>query len=160
MPKYNNNKMGGDPPSGPVRKFIDREPVWRKAQNYVDKTASDIRNAPGKRIRSMVPEMKNRNIGGGVVVGSVGAAIVKVLKDYAPIDASVNIVNTEDVNGGVEYTINVDSPFSNVAEAEAFFESASGFTSILTDKYNIEGVRVLKTRVLRDTYEVKVLVED
>jgi len=160
MPKMNKNNMGGDPPSGPIRKLLDREPIWRRVINKADKKASDIRNTPGKAIKNAAPKMKNRNIGGGVGIGMVGAAIVKVAKDYAPVDTSVSIVNTEQAHNGTLYTVNVDSPLSNVAEAEAFFESASGFTSILTDEYNIQDVNVVKTRLVRDTYEVKVFVHD
>lgn len=142
---------------------LDREPVWRKAEAKLDSVASQTRNRPGRRLRRQFPQLENRNIGGGVAVGAVEAGIAVVLKDSLglPLQSDVEIVDTEMMGGRtVEYTVNVDAPFENMARAEAFFDAAVGFTSLLTDKLQVEDVEVLKQRILRDTYQVKVLVED
>lgn len=142
--------------------IIDREPVWRKIEDRVDDRAHSLRNRPGKRVKRSIPSFENRNLGGGIAVGILEAAIAIILKDTlgVPFGSDTEAVGAEPTGDGVIYTINVDAPFENMAQARAFIESGTGFTSVLTDRINVSNVDVLKTRVLRDTYQIEILVED
>lgn len=147
-----------------ARRFniVDREPIWRRVEDAMDDAASDIRNAPGRNLRKQFPEFDNRNFGGGIAIGSLEAAIAIILERTigVPFGSDVEITDTEPTSGGTIYTVNVDAPFENMAQARAFFESQTGFTSLLMDTYNVENVEVLRTRPARDTYQVEMLVED
>jgi len=143
-----------------LKKFTEREPVWRQVEKKVGPRASKARNRPMNRLEKRVPQVPNRNIGGGVGIGIIGAAIIRAVKDYVPLATSVDLVDTQDTNGGVLYTLNVDAPMQDIAKAEAFMEAASGFTSVLTDRMQVEDARVVKSRVVKDTYEIKVLVSN
>lgn len=139
----------------------DREPIWRKAEDLVDNTGYNLRNKPSNAL-GVLPRYKNRNIGGGIGIGVVQAAIAKILDDTVgvPFGSDTEIIGMEPADNGVVYTVNVDAPTENMAQARAFLESGTGFTSILTDLLQVENVEVLKTRTLRDTYQVEVLIED
>lgn len=143
-------------------KRLDREPIWRKLEDKVDSKASEVRNVPGSRLKRKFPQFENRNFGGGIAVGLVEAGVAMILKETVgvPFGSETEIVGVTPRNGGVVYTINVDAPANNMAEARAFLESGTGFTSILTDKLEVENSEILKTRVLRDTYQIEILVED
>lgn len=139
----------------------DREPVWRKAEDAIDDTGFNLRNKPSDAL-GLLPRYKNRNIGGGIGVGIVQAGVAKILDDTVgvPFGSETEIVGIEPADGGYIYTVNIDAPTENMAQARAFLESGTGFTSILTDLLKVENTEVLKTRVLRDTYQVEVLIED
>lgn len=145
-----------------VRRRLNSKPIWRRAENIVDDTLHNVRNAPGDALRKNIPEVDNRNFGAGLAVGTVEAAVALVLKETIgiPFGSDVEIVDTEPAQGGVIYTVNVDAPFQNMAQAQAFFESGTGFTSLLTDQIDVQSAEVLRTRPLRDTYQVEILVED
>lgn len=145
-----------------VRDMLDREPVLRKLEDRFDDRLSSLRNRPGDMLSQRVPQIPNRNIGGGIAVGTVEAAIAIVLEETVgiPFGSDVEVVDTDSVRGGTLYTVNVDSPFRNMARARAFFESTTGFTSLLTDLLEVQSTEVLRTRTIRDTYQVEVLVQD
>lgn len=145
-----------------LRRALDREPIWRRVEGRIDKRASRIRNRPGKAVARRLPQFPQRNFGGGITVGVVQAAISIVLERTVgiPFGADTEIVDTEPASNGTLYTVNVDSPFENMAQAKAYFEANTGFTSLLTDLLEVRNVEVLKTRPLRDTYQVEILVED
>lgn len=145
-----------------IRRALDREPIWRRLENRVDARASRIRNRPGNFLAGRVPQFPQRNFGGGVTVGTLQAAISVVLEETLgiPFGSDTEIVNTSQRGNGVLYTVNVDAPFQNMAQAKAFFEANTGFLSLLTDELQVDSVSVLKTRPLRDTYQVEILVED
>lgn len=144
------------------RNALDREPVWRRVEGMIDDTFHSARNAPGEMLQKRVPQFPNRNFGGGVTVGAVEAVIAIVLKDTVglPFGSDVEIVDSEPRDNGTLYTVNVDAPFENMARAQAFIESGTGFTSLLTDLLDVRSSEVIKTRTIRDTYQVKVLVQD
>lgn len=141
---------------------LDRKPPWRKLENRIGSAPRRLRNRPGDALRKRVPEFENRNFGAGVGVGIVEAGIALVLKETVgvPLGSDTEAVGAEVTEEGVIYTINVDAPFRNMAEARAFLESGTGFTSVLTDKIDVRETEILKTRVLRDTYQIDVLVVD
>lgn len=141
-----------------VKNVIDREPFWRSLGDRMAPRASRIRNRPGRRIEDTVPELNERNFGSGIGAGTIGAGIMKVVTQYAPIGTEVEIADTEFRNGAVLYTVNVDAPFWNTARMQAFFESASGFTNLFTDLVEIQDAEVVRQRILKDTYQIQVLV--
>lgn len=144
--------------------LLSEKNVVQRVEDRIDSQASNARNAPGEVARSLLPRVSDRNIGAGIAIGVIEATIAIVLKDTIgiPVQSDVEIVDTaaNPDGDGVIYTVNVDAPFENMARAEAFFDSTVGFTSLLTDSLNVTDVQVLKKRVLRDTYQVKILVED
>lgn len=146
-----------------VMGIVDREPIWRRLEDKVDDVGYRVRNAPGERLRKRIPSFENRNFGGGVAVGTIEAAIAVILEETVgvPFGSDTEIIHVEPVEGRANvYTVDVDAPFENMASAKAFFESQTGFSSLLTDLIEVEDVEVLKTRPLRDTYQVKIRVED
>lgn len=145
-----------------IRKRLDREPIWRRIEDRIGDRPSNIRNRPGGRLEKRFPKFENRNFGGGTAVGIVQAAIVTVIEDTVgvPFGADAEIIGVEPVSGGVLYTVNVNAPSENIAKARAFIDAGTGFTTILTDLLDVRSVEVTKTRMIRDTYQVEVRVED
>lgn len=145
-----------------LRQAFDREPILRRIQNRVSGGASRTRNTPGKTLQSRLPQFPNRNFGGGVAVGSVEAGIALVLEETLgiPFGSDTEIVDSQEIPGGMLYTVNVDAPFENMARARAFFEAQTGFTSLLTDLLDVREVRTVKTRAFRDTYQIEVSVRE
>lgn len=143
--------------------IADREPIWRKAEDRIDDVGYKLRNIPGSRLQKRMPNFENRNFGGGVAVGTIEAAVAVILEETVGVpfgsDTEIIDVEPEDRESNI-YTVDVDAPFENMATARAFFESQTGFASLLTDLIEVEEVHVLKTRPLRDTYQVKIRVED
>lgn len=145
-----------------VRDAFDREPIWRRVEDRIDDKASNLRNRPGKRLQKRFPQVPRRNFGDGIAVGTIEAAIAIILEDTVgiPFGSETEIVDSEPVNGGTLYTIDVDAPTENMARAKSFFEANVGFTSLLTDFLEVESVQVLRARPLRDTYQIKIKVVD
>ena len=149
-------------PRRPIRDNMDREPLLRKVENVIDTRASNARNSTSDRLAKRMPEFDQRNIGDGFAVGVVQAAIGKVLKDTlgVPFGSDAEITDVNATVEGTVYTLNVEAPTKTVAEVRSFFEAGAGFTSILTDLLNVEETRIMKQRVMRDTYQVEILVVD
>jgi hypothetical protein len=145
-----------------VRRALDREPIWRRVEGRIDNRASRLRNRPGGTLKRRIPQFPNRNFGGGIAIGVVQAAISIVLERTVgiPFGADTEMVDTTITNEGTVYTVNVDSPFENMAQAKAYFEANTGFTALLTDLLEVRSVSLIKTRPLRDTYQIEILVED
>jgi len=143
-----------------ITKVVDREPILKKAQDRVSERVSSIRNRPGSRAEKVAPQFENRNLGGGVMTGAIAAGVATILEDTVglPFGASVDIVNVEATEGGEIYTVNVNAPTENIAEARALIDSATGFTSYLTDTFSVESVDVLNHRIARDTYQIELKV--
>lgn len=141
---------------------LDREPIWRKIEERIQGRASKRRNAPGERLTKYSPSFEHRNFGDGKAVGMLEAAIAVLLKQVigVPLGSEVEVIGVEAAEDGNIYTVNVDAPFKNMAEAQAFFESGTGYASVLTDLMQVEETEVLRTRSLRDTYQVKIRVRD
>lgn len=145
-----------------LRSTLDREPVWRKIEDRFANPGHKFRNIPGSRIRSRVPNFQNRNFGAGKGVGIVEAAIAVILSETVgvPFGADADVQSVEPAGNGTLYTVNVNAPTQNMAEARAFIDSGTGFTSILTDTLRVRNVELLDRRTLRDTYQIEVLIED
>lgn len=95
-----------------------------------------------------------------MAVGVIGSALEDLIATYVPIGSDTEVVGISGRGDGIVYTINTDAVFENMAKAEGFMESGTGFASFVTDKIDVENVEVLRTRPLRDTYQVEVYVED
>lgn len=145
-----------------VREVIDREPFWRKIEDRISNPGHNIRNVPGSKIRSRIPNYRNRNFGGGKGIGIIEAAIAVILSETVgiPFGADADVQSVEPTSRGSLYTVNVNAPTQNMAEARAFIDSGTGFSSVLTDTLRVENVEILDTRTLRDTYQIEVLIED
>jgi len=143
-----------------LRALGNRKPIIRRVEDRVDQAAHDTRQIPDEFLQERVPELENRNIGGGRVVGIVSAAVATAVEDAVgvPFGASSDIIDTEVVDEGVLYTVNVNAPIETMAEARAALDSTTGFTSFVTDKIDVEDVEVQKMRIVRDTYQIDVLV--
>lgn len=130
----------------------------------------NARTEAGRKIRlktedavvKITPTWESDNIGAGTIAGAMIAAVSTVLDDYAiPLGSETEIVDVDAAsNGGVKYTVNVNSAFQNQARFKAMIESGTGFTSLLTDKFNVQTEDVLKERPARDTWQYEVVVED
>lgn len=144
------------------RKRLEMEPIWRKLEDRLEGPLHKLRNRPGTSIKKRFPQFENRNIGGGVAVGLVEAGVAVILEETVgiPFGSDVDTSGISKRPDGVVYTINVDAPTQNMAEARAFLDSGTGFTSILTDTLKVRDTEVLKTRAIRDTYQVEILVKD
>lgn len=142
---------------------FDREPIIRRIERRIDDRAHRFRiNTFDKPLQRRVPKIGQRNLGQGIGAGVVEAGIAIVLEETVgiPFGSDVEVVDTEGVEGGTLYTVNVDAPLENMARARGFFEATTGFTSLLTDVWMVENVEVLRTRPLRDTYQIEVMVRD
>lgn len=119
-----------------------------------------IRDAPGKLADKSLPDVSVFNLGSGRGVGALTAGIITILEDTVgvPFGASVDIVNTETLEEGMRYTVNVNSPTQGVAEARAFIDSSTGFLSYITDEYDVESAEVVDERIFRDTYQFELVV--
>ena len=140
----------------------DREPIWRKFEDQLEGPASRIRNRPGKMLKKRMPKFENRNFGGGLAVGTLEAGVAMILKETlgVPFGSDTEVVDAVAENGATIYTVNVDAPANNMAEVRAFLESGTGFSSLLTDTIDIQSSEVIKTRIARDTYQIKIKVVD
>lgn len=143
-----------------LKKVAGNEPVLRRVGDRIDKRASNIRNRQSRRVRMLTPSMDRRNLGDGMAVGAAGSAVASAIEAYLPIGSDTEIVGVSESGKGVVYTVNIDAPFENLARAEASLESGTGFTSFITDKIEVKSASVLRSRPLRDTYQVEVYIED
>lgn len=139
-----------------------RKNIFRRVEDRVDNRARKLRNRLDDPLERRVPKVENRNIGNGIGVGAIEAGIAKILDDTlgVPFGSDTEIVDAEPIDGGMKYYVNVDAPLRNMARMRGFFEAGTGFTSLLTDEVDVEDVDVVKTRVLRDTYQIVVNIRD
>lgn len=136
-------------------------PIVKRVRDRASNRLSKMRNRPSNALQKRTPKMAKRTFGEGTVAGAATAGVAVILEDTlgVPFGGSADITNIEDRGGYTLYTVNVDAPARNMAQARAFIESTTGFTSYLTDEYDIENARVETTRFARDTYVVEVAVE-
>jgi len=145
-----------------IAEALNREPFIKQVSDAVTDTAHNVREAPDNAIQQNTPDIPRRNLGGGTAIGAITAALATVVEDTVgvPFGASSDIVDSEPVNGGIKYTVNVNAPIETMAEARASIDSTTGFTSFLTDRIEVDNVEIEKTRILRDTFQVEVIVRD
>lgn len=140
---------------------FDREPAWRRLKDRATEPGHNIRTAVGGQFGDRIPEFENRNFGGGIGVGTVGAALATVLEDVVgvPFGGSADTVGVNvNSDGSIDYTVNVNSPTEDMAKVRAFLDAGTGFTSLLTDQLDVEDVELVTKRPARDTYQVKLRI--
>ena len=109
----------------------------------------------------ITPTWETENIDPGTLVGASIAALSAVLDDSpTPLGSDTEIVDTEVIDGGVRYKVNVDSAFRNQGRFKAMMESGTGFTSLITDRFDVEEEDALKERPVRDTWQYKIVVDE
>lgn len=143
-----------------IKDVMGDEPILRRIGGRIDDRASNVRNRQSRRVQMATPSLDRRNLGDGMTVGIIGSAIEDLIATYVPIGSQTEIASVKSQGEGIVYTINTDSVTENMARAEAAMESGTGFTTFLTDNLDVENVEVLRTRPLRDSYQVEVYVED
>lgn len=126
----------------------------------IGEQTSQVRGKPAEVVENVAPELPDMNIGGGQGAGAVGAGILTLLEDTVgvPFGSSTDIVNIEEDGTDLIYTVDVNSPTENIAKARAAIDSGTGFTTYLTDEFDIDSAEVVSTRVMRDTYRVEVRI--
>lgn len=136
------------------------KPPLKKLTDRVSRRASRMRNRPTERLQEQSPSFENRNIGDGMSVAFLQAAVTQVLKDVVgvPLAAEADITSVQNHSKGKVYTIVVESPTESLAEARAFLDAGAGFTSILTDVIDVQDTKIVRNRIVRDTHEIEVLV--
>lgn len=152
--------------SGPVRKRLQGKPPLRRLEERFElqEKSSDVRNRPGQRLVDGVPQPEQRNIGGGKFVGAIEAMTATILEDVVgvPFGGSSDVLEVEENpdGDGYIYTVNTNAPTKNMAQAKAFIDASTGYTSFFTDYYDVESVDVISARTLRDTHQIKLKVQD
>lgn len=144
-----------------LREVVDRKSIPRKLDGRFKNRVHNLRMKPGSRLER-IPDFENRNFGSGKGLGILEAAIATIIEDTVgvPFGADADVSTSTVTENGVRYVVDVNAPTQNMAEARAFIDSGTGFTSILTDKLNVENVELLKVRTFRDTFRVTILVEN
>lgn len=137
---------------GPLRPLTGR----------VERKSSKVRNALGDTLEDIGKDAVDRNFGNGEVIGLAGAGLIVILEDTVgiPFGAGSEIVDSEAVEGGTVYTIDVNAPTKNIAEMRAFLDSTTGFASLLTDKVETQDIQVINFRPGRDTHQIEIEVRD
>lgn len=150
------------------RQFSDYEigqnvKLAEKIQRQVDDKADplhDLRVNVNDTIVEISPTVHNENFQQGTLVGAYVSAVAQIVDEYVPILADTEIVGTEPVENGTRYTVNVDSPLKSQARFRAMMESGTGWTSYITDRYDMEEPEAIKKRLTRDTWQVEITVLD
>lgn len=119
-----------------------------------------LRNKPGEALQRRMPSLGDSNIGEGTLAGAITAGAAVVIEDTigVPFGASADTYEVRREGEWVVYEVDVNAPSQNMAQARAFIDSTTGFTSFLMEEYNVEEAEVVKVRPLRDTYRVQVKV--
>lgn len=133
-----------------------------RVQDAASGRASKWRNRPGNVLETVNPGLiDKRRFTEGKGVGALAEGGIVVLEDVigVPFGASSDVIDVSQAeDGAYVYTVNVNAPTENMAEARALIDSGTGFSSYLTDQLDVESADIISTRVLRDTYQVKVKV--
>lgn len=120
----------------------------------------EVRTYVGDRLVEVSPNFDNENFNKGTITGAFVSAIAAVVNEYVPIAADTEIVDSEPVQDGTRYTVNVDSPLESQARFRAMLESGTGWTSYLTDEFDMEDPQAIHKRPARDTWQVEVTVKE
>jgi hypothetical protein len=139
--------------------------IGDRIKQRVSSRTFKLRNRPGEALQERMPSASKRNIGEGTLAGAITAGIAVVAEDTlgVPFGASADTYEVERLtqNGDewILYTVDVNAPSQNMAQARAFIDSSTGFLSYIVDEFDVEEADVVTVRPLRDTYRVKVKVK-
>lgn len=119
-----------------------------------------LRNKPGEALQKRMPSLGQSNLGEGTLAGAITAGAAVIIEDTVgvPFGASADTYEVHREGEWVVYTVDVNAPSQNMAQARAFIDSTTGFTSFLMEEYNVDEAEVVKVRPLRDTYRVQVKI--
>lgn len=138
--------------------------LYEKVRDALDKRAGAAHEARvnvGNKIVEITPNWDNENINPGTATGAVMAGLASIVDElYVPISADTEVAEVERVDGGVRYLVNVDSGFEQQARFRAMMEAGSGYTSLITDDFDLSDADVLTKRPGRDTWQFEVVVKD
>lgn len=138
--------------------------LYEKIKDAIDSRADaahEARVTIGDKIVEVTPNYENENIDPGTATGFIIAAISDITDElYVPIAADTEVVNTESVENGTKYTVNVDAGLEQQARYQAMMEAGTGWTSFITDSFDQEDPEAIRNRVVRDTWQVEVTVRD
>ena len=127
-------------------------PNIRDAESGLATSFSGFRNDLSRAVRETIPTLEERNVGEGRLIAL----------QLAPLGfmfgGTVDIEESESVQGGTLYTVNVNSVSENAAVASSYLSAGNGIASYVVDRLEREDVKVQNERILVDTYEVKVFV--
>jgi len=131
------------------------EPQFREYKRQIASKTSELRNMAGDALADVLPEFKDRNIGNANLIATYYAAAASVF------GGNTDLVNMEQVDEStVRYTVHVEGITRNNARARSFLTSGNGLASYVVDNISAENVEVVTERVLIDTYEAVILVEE
>lgn len=138
--------------------------VYKKIVNALDARADaghDLRISLENSIITVTPTYDNDNIKPGTLAGAITAGVTLLADDYVvPTAADTEIVDSNIVENGVEYTVNVDSSFKQQARFRAMMEAGQGFVSLVTDRFEYNDSGVIRKRPARDTWQFVITVKD
>jgi hypothetical protein len=138
--------------------------LYKRLVNQLDARADAghaLRLKTENSIVKITPTWDNDNIKRGTLAGAIMAGVTAVVDNYAlPTSADTEIVDSEPVQGGVKYTVNVDSSFKNQARFRAMMEAGQGFVSLATDRFGYGSEDVMKKRPARDTWQFEIIVKE
>lgn len=129
-------------------------PRIRDAESGVASSVSEFRNNLSDTVRETVPDLGDRNVGEGRLIALQLAPLGAVF------GGTVDIENSREVDGGTLYTVNVNSPSKNTAEALSFLTAGNGIASYVVDKLERQDIEVQNERILIDTYKAEVFVSE
>jgi len=138
--------------------------LYKRIKQQIDNRADAAHEARvnvGNKLVQVTPDWENENIRPGTATGAIMAGIAAVVDEYlAPISADTEIANVEYTEEGIRYTVNVDAPFEQQARFRAMMEAGAGFSSLITDSYNMTEPEDIRHRMVQDTWQMEVLVEE
>jgi len=138
--------------------------IYERIKQQLDNrttAAHDVRTNIGDTIVSVTPNYENENINPGTATGVIMAGIATVLDQYAvPMSADTEVADVESVENGTKYTVNVDAGFRQQARFRGMMEAGSGYTSFFTDGFEVSDMDSIRERLVRDTWQMDVVVED
>jgi hypothetical protein len=131
------------------------EPQFREYKRQIASKTSELRNKAGDAVANVLPEFKGRNIGNANLIATYYAAAASTF------GGNIDLVSMEQVDDStVRYTVHVEGITRNNARARSFLSSGNGLASYVVDNISAENVEVVTERVLIDTYEAVILIEE
>lgn len=141
-------------------KRLDIPERVRKREKQFREPGSNLRQNFNEFMANRRISPANDNIDANTLVGAAITYTIYSIEDYVPgrAGASTDIVNMEEGDGKVTYTVDTNAPLKSQARFKSILTSGTGIASLWIDKFDIDDVKVVKERPLRDTYRYKVTV--
>jgi len=116
----------------------------------------------GNTIVEVTPNFETDNISPGSMAGAILAVIAKQGNAIVPVDvlSETEIAAAEPKENSTVYTVNVDAALPQQAKFQAMMEAGTGFTSLITDEFDVGNSQSLRKRIGRTTWQYQVEVFD